>query len=47
MNRDIYELARIIGNLDDSGIDVLIEEIKLNWPHTYWYIINELVDQES
>lgn len=47
MNRDIYELARIVSNLDDQAIDSLIEELKVNWPNTYWYMINQFVTEEE
>lgn len=47
MSRDIYELSRIISNLDDQGIDSLIEELKVNFSHTYWYMINQFVTEEE
>lgn len=47
MNRDIYELARIVHNLDDAALRDMLIELKVNWPSTYWHIINELVDEEE
>lgn len=47
MKRDIYELARIISNLDDQGIDCLIEELKVNFNNSYWYMINQFITEEE